>query len=131
HDPGGWWMISPPAGEFSLIEASAIKRLADGTAEIIADETSVRIGSRTVTDFSVEQVPLIRGDRVDVLDGISTPPGWIAITPPRGEYRWVLGRFLVPVDPAVRTEQDHDPFAVPSTAKRPERFEDDEPALLE
>lgn len=122
HDPGGWFMISPPGGEFSLIRAEDAT-VSNGSAVIEAEESFVRIGSRLSDDFGVEQVPLARGDRVELVTGVQAPPGWIAVKPPRGEYRWISGRFLVPADQMTRSAQDADPFAVPSTAARPEAFE--------
>ncbi|MDQ3330101.1 MAG: hypothetical protein M3552_05530 [Planctomycetota bacterium] len=122
HDPGGWYMITPPPGEFSLVSSSAIRDLGNGNAEIIAAETSARVGSRVGKDFGVEQIPLTEGDRVKLMPGVATPAGWTAIQPPRGEYRWISGRFVVPVLPNARDEHDADPYAVPSLAKRPESF---------
>ena len=122
HDPGGWSMISPPAGEFSLVSAVAVRIDRSGMAEVVVDETSVRVGSRLSGEYGVEQVPLARGTRVTIVPGATAPTGWLVIEPPRGEYRWVLGRYLVPVQPAVRSAQDADPFAVPSNARRPETF---------
>ena len=123
HDPGGWYMISPPPGEFSLVETTALRALDGGTAEIIAD-ASARVGSHVGKDFGVEQIPLTQGDRVTLLTGIAAPAGWTAIQPPRGEYRWISGRFVVPVLPDDRMQHDVDPFAIPSVAKRPETFDE-------
>jgi hypothetical protein len=124
HDPGGWYMITPPAGEFSLVETSALTQLGGGTAEIVAEEAPTRVGSRVGKDFSVEQIPLLQGERVTLMAGVPTPEGWTAIQPPRGEYRWISGRFLVPVLPDNRMQHDADPFAVPSIAKRPDSFDE-------
>ncbi|HEX6984266.1 MAG TPA: hypothetical protein VF170_02765 [Planctomycetaceae bacterium] len=122
HDPGGWYVIAPPDGEFSLIPADAARVTGPGAAEIVADEVYTRVGSRVSAEFNVEQVPLSRGDRIQLAPGVTAPAGWIAIRPPRGEFRWVPGKYLVPARPEVRSEQDADPFAVPSVAKRPETF---------
>lgn len=120
HDPGGWFMIAPPPGEFSLIVADAVRLTGPDSAEIVAEETTARIGSRLSNDHNVEQVPLVRGDRVRLVKNVTAPAGWVAIKPPRGEFRWVPGKFLVPVGDEVRLQQDADPFSLPSTAKRPE-----------
>jgi hypothetical protein len=123
HDPGGWYMVAPPADEFSLVKADEIRQIGNGVAEVTADEASVRVGSRTSDRHDVEQVPLARGDRVQVVSGVPAPNGWVAIRPPRGEYRWVPGQYLVPVPDAARAQHDSDPFAVPSAAKRPDSFD--------
>lgn len=127
HDPGGWFMISPPSGEFSLIRA-ADATVAGDQAQITAEETVARVGSRLTADHGVEQIPLAKGDRVELAAGVTAPVGWLAIKPPRGEYRWISGRFLVPVDDSARAAQDTDPFAVPSAAS-PNTFEPVEKVL--
>jgi len=124
HDPGGWYMIAPPEGEFGLIAAQSVRPVVPGTGEIVAEEVDVHIGSRTSSRYDAIQIPLSHGDRVQLLDGIAAPQGWVAIRPVRGEYRWIPGRFAVPVPEEVRTELDADPFAVPSIAKRPESFDE-------
>jgi hypothetical protein len=129
HDPGGWYMIEPPASEFSLVKADAVRPLSQGAVEIIADTATVRVGSQTAGRHDVEQVEFAHGDRAEVLEGVTAPAGWVAIRPPRGEYRWVPGRFVVPVPEQVRSELDADPFAVPSVAKRPESFDEALPEI--
>ncbi|MGC1274763.1 MAG: hypothetical protein WBC44_13740 [Planctomycetaceae bacterium] len=125
HDPGGWCMIAPPAGEFSLIAADAVQATGPNSAEIVVQETTARIGSRVTGEHNIEQVPLVQGDRVQLAEGVTAPAGWIAIVPPRGEFRWVPGKYLVPVREDVRSQQDADPFAIPSSAKRPETIKED------
>ena len=121
HDPGGWSMIAPPADGFSLVKAEHVKPAGAGAVEVTAEEASVRVGSRVDPQArEVEQVRLVRGDRLEVAASVAAPAGWIAVRPPRGEYRWIAGRYAVAADGAARVQQDADPFAVPSVAKRPE-----------
>ncbi len=121
HDPGGWSMIGPPADGFSLVKADEVRPAGSGAVEVVAEEVSVRVGSRNDPQArEVEQVRVSKGDRLEVAAGIAAPAGWVAVRPPRGEYRWVAGRYLVAADATARANHDADPFAVPSIAQRPE-----------
>lgn len=123
HDPGGQYMISPPAGSFSWIPVDAVKKLNDGLGVLTQPNVSVRIGSTLVEEHDIEQVRLSTGDRVEIVGAgqVATTNGPVQmykIKPPAGEWRWISGQFVTPVDPMVRRQQDHDPFAVPSQAKK-------------
>ena len=130
HDPGGWVMIRPTAGAFSLLPAGNVRTSADGTGEVVAagaaaEEVYPRVGSRVSGEHSVEQMPVLVGDRVRILGEVSLPgPAgprrWVKIAPPRGDHRWVGGRYLVPVDESLRQARDADPYAVPSDAADPD-----------
>lgn len=128
HDRGGWYMISPPPGSFSWIEAAAVQRqggdvgivnvpMEAGTA---APRAIVRIGSQLSEDHSLYGRELANGDRVRILgeQTLQTEAGpiqMLKIEPPAREYRWVKGDFLVAVDPVARREQDLDPYRIPSS----------------
>ncbi|MEM1061054.1 MAG: hypothetical protein AAGJ97_01875, partial [Planctomycetota bacterium] len=86
---------------------------------------SVRVGSQVVADHDIEQIHLRHGDRLRpaATDG-TVPDGWVAVSPPRGEYRWVPRQFVLADDPGVRAKHDNDPYAIPSTATRPADFRD-------
>ena len=45
HDPGGWFMVSPPQGSFSWIPAEGVQ-VAGTTGTITASSVAVRVGSR-------------------------------------------------------------------------------------
>lgn len=101
HDPDGWQMIAPPEGAFSLVPADSLEARGETSAEIIAPEVVARVGSQVGDEFGVEQVPLRFGMRVERMPAQKAPEGWVAIQPPRGEYRWMRGDQLTarPADP--------------------------------
>src|SRR5690606_26453147 len=70
----------------------------------------------------VEQVRLSTNDELLVFDdaAVAGPGGqkFYRVAPPRGEYRWILGQYAIPVDESLRRQHDRDPFATPSQAKR-------------
>ncbi len=121
HDPGGWFMIDPPAGSFSLIRVedvvqegniATVKRLDQGQA-------CVRIGSAVdPTNDSIFQRKLSTGERAEILGEVMIPRKdrtvpMFRIRPPRGEYRWIEGNDLAPLDPQIKQQQDNDPFTTP------------------
>jgi hypothetical protein len=123
HDPGAWYMISPPADSFSWIPADAVKRQSDPRIGVLTQpNVSVRIGSTLSDDHEIEQVKLSIGDRVEIIgegriQGSAGSIAMLKIKPPAGEWRWVSGQFVTPSDPVLRAQHDHDPFAIPSQAK--------------
>lgn len=124
HDPGAWYMIAPPAGSFSWIRAEHVRRLDAGRGAVTANDVVVRVGSTFGDAHEVWQSRLSSGDVVEILGEATLtldgqPMRMYKIKPPRDEYRWIAGRFVVPVDQIVRQQQDRDPFAVPSNARRP------------
>ena len=124
HDPGGWYMIAPPAGSFSWIRAEYVQKTAPNRGIILENNVVVRVGSAFGDETrEVEQVRLSKNDQVQILEEtvLSTSAGQVPhykITPPTGEYRWVSGKYITPVDQIVRKQQDQNPFAVPSQAKQ-------------
>ncbi len=124
HDPGGWYMIAPPPGSFSWIRAEYVQKTAANRGIITQNNVVVRVGSAFGDETrEVEQVRLSKNDQVQILEEkvLSTSSGQVPhykITPPAGEYRWVSGKYITPVNQIVRQQQDKNPFAVPSQAKQ-------------
>ncbi|MCA9068315.1 MAG: hypothetical protein KDA84_05300, partial [Planctomycetaceae bacterium] len=124
HDPGGWYMIAPPAGSFSWIRAEYITKTSADRGLITENNVIVRVGSTFGDDTrQVEQVRLAKNDQVQILEEktLTTANGPVRhykISPPTGEYRWVSGKYVTPVDQIVKNQQDQNPFAIPSTAKQ-------------
>ncbi|MBW3540642.1 MAG: hypothetical protein KY476_10255 [Planctomycetes bacterium] len=123
HDPGGWAMIAPPAGSFSLIRADYVRRTEPGRGELTENNVVVRVGSSLDGSHQVEQIRLSAGDTVEILGEVtvdlgSGPTPMYRIRPPRGEFRWIDSRALIPADVAVRQQHDLDPYRIPSNARR-------------
>jgi hypothetical protein len=129
HDPGGWFMIDPPLGSFSLIRMedvvqegniATVKRLDVGQA-------SVRIGSSLdPTADSIFQRKLSSGERAEILGEVMIPRKdrqvpMFRIRPPRGEFRWIEGNDVAPLDPQIKQQQDSDPFSTPPQARQARR----------
>jgi hypothetical protein len=116
HDPGGWFMIDPPAGSFSLISAEAVQREGNiGTVKPLAEgQTPVRIGSAIDPAIdSVYQRQLSSGERVEILGEAAlshrgVPVQMLKIRSPKGEYRWIEGMNLIPVDQHNQQQQIRD-----------------------
>ena len=132
HDPGGWYMIAPPPGSFSWIEASLVEKSDQQTGIVrvppLEDgqvgQAVVRIGSELSDDCSWCSPPLSSGDLVDIIGEktLQLDRGavlMLKIKPPLQEFRWVKGDFIVPVGAAEREQHDLDPFAVPAAQKTP------------
>lgn len=124
HDPGGWYMVAPPAGSFSWIRAEYIQKSAPNRGLITENNVIVRVGSRFGDETrQVEQVRLSKNDQVEILEEktLATSNGPVRhykISPPVGEYRWISGKYITPVDQIVKTQQDQNPFEIPSQAKK-------------
>jgi hypothetical protein len=129
HDPGGWFMIEPPAGSFSLIRVedvvqegniATVKRLDLGQA-------SVRIGSALdPTADSIFQRKLSSGERAEILGEVIIPRKdrqipMFRIRPPRGEFRWIEGNDVAPLDPQIKQQLNSDPFSTPPHAREARR----------
>lgn len=102
-DPGGWLMIDPPEGTFSLIPAEVVERTGEKTGQVVEDQVKVVMGSEQTQGRAVTQCELNQGDTVEILGekilSIGGPAEtWYQIRPPQGEYRWVHGKYIVPVD---------------------------------
>lgn len=110
HDPGGWYMIAPPAGSFSYIETALVRRTGDGSGIVElpaidspdAPRAIVRIGSEFSQDHSYYGRELSHGDSVQILGETTLttergPERMFKIAPPQLEYRWAKGDYLVAV----------------------------------
>lgn len=123
HDLGGWYMIAPPPGSFSWIAADAVERKEGSEGILKSANIPVHVGSSLSDDHHWEQVRLSTGDRVEVigeamLNGPAGAVRFLKIKPPKFEWRWIEGKYVVPADDHVRKQQDRDPFTTPSQAKR-------------
>jgi hypothetical protein len=129
HDPGGWFMIDPPQGSFSLIRMddvtqegniATVKRLEQGQA-------CVRIGSSLdPTVDSIFQRKLSSGERAEILGEVIIPRKdrqihMFRIRPPRGEFRWIEGSDVAPLDPEIKQQLDRDPFSTPPRSQEARR----------
>ena len=104
-DGTGYAAVRPVAGSFSWIRADDLQLLeeAAGTAAgdtarrmgvIVNDGVVSRIGSQLNPCRHAAQVRLEAGERVAVIDTVTTKRGrypgtWMRIEPPSGEFRWV------------------------------------------
>lgn len=124
HDHGGWYMIAPPPGSFSWIEAALVKRQGDqGTVNIDLQSSPtgraiVYIGSDRSDDHSYFGRELSHGDTVRILGEkvLTTSKGgtpMYKIQPPRQEYRWVKGEFVVPSSQEQQKRLAEDPYQIP------------------
>ena len=123
HDPGGWYMIAPPAGSFSWIRADYVRQQAAGHGVITQDNVIVRVGSSFGDSREIEQVRLSSGAPVKIIaeKTFATANGSVRmfkIVPPRGEFRWISGRHIVPANAQHRLANDRNPYAIPSNARR-------------
>ncbi|MFG0335821.1 MAG: hypothetical protein ACF8TS_20875, partial [Maioricimonas sp. JB049] len=130
HDPGGWFMVAPPPGSFSWIDAALVKVTGPGAGVVDVPPLEdgrvpraiVRIGSQLSDDHAYYGRELGSGETVKIL-GEKTlqtdrgPVQMLKIEPPAREYRWIKGDFVVPVDPRLRDELVSDPFAIPPHSK--------------
>lgn len=104
HDPGGWYMIAPPPGSFSWIPARYVDRHEGERGTVNENNVVVRVGSFQSDIRDVEQRRLNKGDSVHLLGEktFQTEKGleaWYQIAPPKGEYRWMMGKFVAPAQP--------------------------------
>lgn len=101
HDPGGWFMITPPQGSFSWIRAEHIEKIGPRRGRVTENGVVVRVGSTFNESRDVEQIRLSKNDEVTILGSknIQTEFGAVLmhqIKPPVGEWRWMEGHLLVP-----------------------------------
>jgi hypothetical protein len=134
HDPGGWFMIAPPPGSFSYIDAALVRREGENTGVVEAPPSDdpnaprpiVRIGSEFGDEHSFYGRELANGDTVQILGEkmLNTDRGAVRvyrIAPPALEYRWVKGDFIVAAGEelrpqAVTTSFEVRPAMPPATA---------------
>lgn len=126
HDPGGWFMIAPPPGSFSWIDASLVRKIDERTGVVRLPPLEngqsapalVRVGSTLSDECSLFSVQLDADDQVEIL-GEKTlnldrgPVLMYQIAPPAQEFRWVKGDYIAPVAASERAATG-DPFAVPA-----------------
>ncbi len=122
HDPGGWYMISPPASSFSWIRADAVDHVSRRRGVLTDNNVVVRVGSTLDDSRDVFQSRLSKGSRVEILGEqvVRTQNGRIRmlkITPPKGEWRWIPGQAVTPVGQIARRQRDNDPYSIPSHAR--------------
>lgn len=103
HDLGGWYMIAPPPGSFSWIQAEYVQRIDKQRGRLIANNVIVHVGSSLADERSVYQRTLSKGDSVEILEEVTVttergPVAFYKIKPPPREYRWISGKALVPVE---------------------------------
>ncbi|WP_417848218.1 hypothetical protein [Thalassoglobus sp.] len=126
HDHGGWFMIAPPKGSLSWIDAELVKRTGGDTGVVqVAPQNGrparaiVRIGSELSKEHSYYGRELSNGDEVTILgeETLTTQRGpvrMLKIVPPAQEFRWMKGEFLVPLDKQIQQQIAHDPYQVPT-----------------
>ncbi len=121
HDLGGQFRIDPPEGSFSWIRSDYVRvsPTSPGEGTVTENDVVVRVGSVFGKDRNVEQRRLRKGDRVKILgqQSFNEEQGTIRmykVRPPKGEYRWIDGRDVVPADEYqqndTRQKQQADPF---------------------
>ncbi|QDU08450.1 hypothetical protein [Gimesia aquarii] len=103
HDPGGWFMITPPQGSFSWIRAEYVEKIGPRRGRVTENGVVVRVGSAFNESRDVEQIRLSKNDEVTILGSknIQTEFGrvlMLQINPPVGEWRWMEGHLLVPAN---------------------------------
>ena len=125
HDHGGWFMIAPPKGSFSWVEADLIQKNGPdhGVVRIEPENgklprAMVRIGSEVTDEHSFYGRELSNGDEVTILGEKAMPStnGVIRmykIVPPQQEFRWIKGEFVAPVDESTRQRFAQDPYQIP------------------
>ena len=103
HDPGGWYAVRPLENSYSWVAGSKLRPLEDNLAEVVEQDTTAYVGSKFNDVHDVRQVRLEEGELVEIVGEkrfVSPEDGkaetWYKISPPRGEFRWVFGRFIVP-----------------------------------
>ena len=103
HDPGGWFMISPPQGSFSWIRAEHVQKTGNQSGRVIENGVVVRVGSSFGESRDVEQIRLSKNDEVTILGSKNVPTEFgnvlmYQIKPPTGEWRWIEGHLIIPTD---------------------------------
>lgn len=126
HDHGGWYMVAPPKGSISWVDASLVRKLNNnrGVIEVAPQEgrpakAIVRIGSTVSDDHSYYGRELSNGDEITIvgektLQTARGPVRMYKIVPPPQEFRWLKGEFLVPQDTTIRQQIANDPYQIPA-----------------
>jgi hypothetical protein len=122
HDPGGWYMIAPPPGSFSWVPAKYVRKTAAQRGTITVNNVAVRVGSFESDIRDVYQRTLSENDEVRIIGekmlvpetGTGPAELWYRIEPPRGEWRWIPGQAVTPVEHGDPIPGE-DPFISPET----------------
>lgn len=130
HDHGGWYMIAPPEGSFSYVDASLIRQTASDRGIVHLPPVDgqpparaiVWIGSSLGNEHGAYGRELSHGDEVTILGRatLDTRDGTLdlfKIVPPPQEFRWVKGDFIVPLDEQHRVAAANDPYQVPPSLR--------------
>ena len=120
HDPGGWFMIAPPAGSFSWVLGKHVQKTAANRGTITTNNVIVRVGSFESDIREVWQRKLSQDDVVHIIGEKMLAPEkgsgpaelWYRIEPPRGEWRWIEGQAVAP-PPSSQRQSSDDPFDAP------------------
>lgn len=126
---GGWYKIAPPEGSFSWIRDDLIERTGD--RGVVTKDTMDIIGSEIGTpQFEVRNL-LRQGEVVEILSrpeelerGPRSTP-MLRVKPPRGEFRFIRQRDLVPAsefvaEPAAGSAASSPSGSLAGTAPRDE-----------
>ena len=124
HDPGGWFMIAPPAGSFSWVLGKHVQKTAANRGTITTNNVIVRVGSFESDIREVWQRKLSQDDTVRIIGeqmlapekGPGPPELWYRIESPRGEWRWIEGQAVSPPTSSERPPSG-DPFDAPPTSE--------------
>jgi hypothetical protein len=123
HDPEGWYVITPPPDSFSWIRADYVQRAPSGrVGTVIENDVMVRIGSSRNDSRDVYQEKLSKNDRVEILgeQTFDTEQGLVRvykIVPPQGEFRWIQGKNVTPIDKIARSQSNLNQFSNSSNAQ--------------
>ena len=109
HEPGGWYAIRPPEGSFSWVFSKSLDIGADNLARAKEDQVPVVVGSRLKNLQDVVQVYLKEGEEVELLEEENREPKGgkeilRKIAPPSGEFRWIWGQDVTPVNAVSQAE---------------------------
>lgn len=117
HDPGGWYMIAPPADSFSWVRSDYVTKITPDQGTLTENNVVVRVGSTVGEYLDVEQRRLNKGDRVTIIgekqfDLNGRPVHFYKISPPTGEFRWIKGDAISSgVAASTSLAPSSDPFA--------------------
>ena len=137
HEPGGWFMIAPPPGSFSWIDSAYVEQSGPETGVVtvkspgegLPPRVAVWIGSQFSDEHRYYGRQLANGDEVHILGqkNVLSDAGqttYFKIAPPRHEYRWVKGDFIVPTSDASRliaTTPGNNSIETPTISATPEQ----------
>lgn len=122
HDPGGWFVIVPPADSFSWIPTEFVKRT-EGNRGLVTTSNFVRIGSTFGDNTHDIRHRISAGETVEILEEKTLQTGrgpvpMFKIKPIQGEYRYVPGAAVIPADALPENTPAGDPFAPPVDVAR-------------